>query len=191
MTYTIGIVGAPSSGKSVLACRLTAELMERGIVGARMVTEYALEHLGQGKPIEKLDHQASITTRQISAERYANKCNFNPLVCDSAIWIGKVYIHHNSIIKNSGILTSEESEYVQKIEKYKELYNMTIYVPLFTKKSELNTFRIHDNDQAVELDKLIKTELKTARNVIKAPKLLKDRESFIKYISGQIIDEIS
>jgi hypothetical protein len=191
MTYKIGIVGAPSSGKSVLACRLTAEIMERGLSGARMVTEYALEHLGQGKPIDKLDHQALISTRQISAERYASKCNFNPIICDSAIWIGKVYINHNSLKNNCGILTMDEAEYVQQMDRFKEAYNMTIYVPLFSKKSELNTFRIHDNEQAVELDKLIKSELKQARNVIKAPKLLKDRESFVKYIAGQIIDEIS
>jgi ribosome-binding ATPase YchF (GTP1/OBG family) len=186
MTYKIGIIGSPASGKSTLSCRLTGELMERGMSGARMVTEYAIEHLGKGNKIESFEDQALLTKKQIDYEKYAEKCTFNPIICDSAIWIGKVYV-----LANNKKLTKDMEEYLENIEKYKNLYDMTIYVPLFSKKSELNTFRVHDSEQAMELDKLIKTELKGARNVIKAPKSLKDRESFIKYISGQIIDEIS
>ena len=190
MTFKIGIVGAPSSGKSVLACRLTAELMERGIHGARLVTEYAIEHLGMGNTIARLADQENISSRQISEERYASKCNFNPLICDSAIWIGKVYILHKAV-KNTKQNQEFVDAYLEKMDKYKDQYDMTIFVPLFSKKAELNTFRIHDNTQAIDLDKIIREELKTIKNVMKAPKLLKDREAFIKYISGEIIETIT
>jgi tRNA uridine 5-carbamoylmethylation protein Kti12 len=193
MTYKIGLVGAPSSGKSVLATRLTAELLERGVHGSKLVTEYALEYLGMGKPITKLEHQVHITTRQMSEERYAEKCNFNPIICDSALWIGKVYAELN--LKNMPKITQQNQDdvdaYLVKCDKYKEHYDLCIYVPLFSRKSELNTFRVHNAEQAMEIDKLIRNELKGVKNVIKAPKSLKDRESFIKYISGEIIENIN
>lgn len=186
MTYKIGVVGAPSSGKTCLSARVHAEILERGINSCKLVTEFALDYLGMGNPIETLENQSFITDEQIQLEERAKLCNYNPIVCDSCIWIGKVYILHNN-----KVLTEDMQEYIEKVEKFKDLYDMTIYVPLFSKKSQLNTFRVHDSEAATELDKLIKTELKGAKNVIKAPKSLKDRESFIKYISGQIIDEIS
>ena len=191
--YKIGLIGSPNSGKSTLAARIHAELMERGINGSRLIPEFAIEFLGRGKNITTLYDQMHITTRQVSGERYAEKCNFTVAICDSAVFIGKVYAELN--MRNMTKITQQYQDdanvYFAKCDKYKEYYDLCIYVPLFSKRSELNTFRVHDSEQAMEIDKMIRNELKTVKNVIKAPKSLKDRESFVKYISGEIIENIN
>ena len=190
MTYLIGIVGAPGSGKSVIAARLYAELLERGINSSRLVTEAAAEYLGRGNTIINLDGQIEITDEQIKKEEYNSKCNFNPIICDSAIWLGSIYrefyINNNPESKND----LSETEYIENNYETIHDYAMTVYVPLFHMGDKINNFRIHDGSQSREIDKLIENRLSVVPNLYSATKFLNDREHFIKYLAGIIIENM-
>lgn len=183
----IGILGAPGSGKTVFSARLYAEILERGVNSARLVPEYAHEHLGAGCPIESLDDQEEVSLVQKLRQDTAEECNFNPIICDSALWIGGVYIKHK--IQTGQIPHDDKSvKFLDWI--YETSYDITVHVPLFKTDNQVNQFRIHDYTQSQEIEQIIKNDLTLVPNVFYAPKTINDREHFIKYLAGQIIERM-
>lgn len=180
----IAVIGAPGSGKTTFSARLYAELLERGLNSTRLVTEYAQEWLGQDKEIDFVG-QKNITKYQNEREEYTESCGFSPIVCDSAIWLGAVYreywLENNS---NSRRYSDNDMEYMITTMKHINKYDMTFYVPMWTKCSELvelSEFRIHDNSESSVIDKKILRCLQKHKiNYHKVPQELSDREQFIK-----------
>lgn len=185
----IAVVGAPGSGKSTFSARLYAELLERGVVSARLVTEYAQEWLGQGNQID-FSGQKTITKNQIDRENYTENCGFSPIICDSGIWLGSIYreywLENNSI----GLgWPRTDIEYIHKTMEYIKNYEITIYVPLFKKDDQINEFRIHDGLESKEIDKKILEKLDGRRiQYQKVPRKIADREHFVKIVASEIID---
>ena len=178
----IGICGAPGSGKSTLAARLYAELLERGINSSRLVTEYATEWLGQGNKIESFD-QRIISITQEDREYYAQFSGFDPIICDSALWMGAVYTE----LGFSGPPKDLERELVIGLyHRTLNRYDMTIYVPLFDDEGRLNTFRIHNAEQSKQVDAAIVEKLKSVKEVRHAPIFLREREEWIKCMAWDI-----
>ena len=199
MIKKIAFVGAPSSGKTTLAARIFAELLEQGVASTGYVQEYAREYIGMKKPFKDIQHQSLITDEQIRREKQTAKCGFNIMLCDSAVWLGNIYLDYRLEMYGK---SPEEMEMAEKwdnlyndyntlCDQYLKNYDLTVYVPLFTKKSNKNDFRIHDSEQSFEIDEMIVKKLdKVSGTVIKAPKQLKTRRSFIEYICGEIVDEL-
>lgn len=73
---------------------------------------------------------------------------------------------------------------------YTWTYDMTVYVPLFKEENQVNLFRITNYEQSVEIDTIIKNDLTLVPNVFYAPKSISDREHFIKYLAGKIIEDM-
>jgi len=203
MTIKIGILGSPGSGKTVLAARLYAELLERGVYGTRLVTEYAHEYLGQGNKLDTMHAQQEVTDKQLHREITAEESNFNPIICDSCLWIAGIYLNYR--LDTQGFSNAErdmfephyteqdylkqKDEYIERLDKICD-YDYTIYVPLFDKTDKSNTFRLHDGNQSYELDLRMKEKLKQFDNVRRAPKKLSDREYFIKLIASEIEEKL-
>ena len=189
----IAVIGAPNSGKSTLAARIYAELLEQGCSGAYLVHEEAKAWLGAGKTIDTFFDQREISEKQFEREQYAVKCGFTHLVCDSHGILGQVIL--NWRLQKFGKHEDEKDipNFDREILKYtnwvnSQKYDMTIYVPLFSKEDGVNQFRIHDHAQSEEIDRLIRINLEYIDNVEKAPKQLKNRKHFIKCIAEKILE---
>jgi GTPase SAR1 family protein len=195
-SFKVGFVGAPSSGKTTLSARIFAELLEQGMAGTAYVQEYAREYIGSGEKLNTFFSQEHVTKVQQSREVDAENNNFKIILCDSALWLGSIYLNYRidnhgfaDVEKNVESLSKSMSDYNDLCDTFLKNYDMTIYVPLFSKTSNINDFRIHDSKAAEDIDAIIRAKLKhCSGQVVKAPKQLKNRESFIKYISGEIID---
>ena len=171
----IGICGAPGSGKSTLAARLYAELMELGINGSRLVTEFAVEFLGQGNKIDTRT-QRIISITQEDREQYSIDSKFNPIICDSCIWMGAVYAE----VGWGETPKDLDREMVNGLyHRTLNRYDLTIYVPLFDVVDKTNTFRIHNAEQSKIVDAAIQQKLKLVNDWVMAPTQLKDRTSWI------------
>jgi len=185
-------VGAPGAGKSTFAARLYAELLERGITSARLVSEYAQEWLGEGNEID-FQGQKKIIEVQLGREEYTEKCGFSPLICDSGLWLGSVYRDYFLEKENEGRRYSDaDMEYMYETLLYINRYDMTVYVPPFAlNASQLNVFRIHDSNDSKEInDKILHVLKKHDIDYHKVPKILSDREHFVKIMASEIIDRM-
>lgn len=181
MTFKIAICGAPGSGKTTFAARLYADLLESGVSSTKLITEYAQDYLGKGLKIDTIKDQQYITQQQYEREQYAANHSYSPLICDSPIWIGAVYLQYNY---NKNPINTEEflPVYSSCIETYND-YDTTIYVPMFdTVNSRLNRHRIHDVQQALTIDTMIYDVVKKCSNVYTVSEKLSERHDDVKRI---------
>ena len=180
----IGIVGAPGSGKTTLGARLYAELLEQGVNSAGYVQEYAKEYLGAIGAIDQAGQEV-ITETQMELEQDAVYANFNPIICDSAIWLGAIYAAYTG--SSRGVYIAAAT--LPANNKYTHL----IYTPLFDTADKTDQFRIHNHDQAVVLDTMIREYLYNdtgEAHIIEAPKDLSKRQAFIEEFVDQIKAEV-
>ena len=181
----IGIVGAPGSGKSTLAARLYADLMELGINSSRLVTEFAVEWLGQGNEINTRT-QRIISITQEDREQYSIDSKFDPIICDSVIWLGAVYAE----LGWGEAPKDLDREMVNGLyHRTLNRYDITIYVPLFDAVDKTNTFRIHNAEQSKRVDDLIREKLKLVKNGnwVQSPKKIEERSAWIKNAASFIM----
>ena len=169
----IGLVGAPGSGKTTLGAMLYTEFLTAGFEGAYLVHEYAKEWLARGNGFDEFMDQYVVSQHQLEREARVDETTFSPVICDSCVWLGGLYAKLRPLER-----TPTVQEYLDKVEA--NTYDVTIFVPLPDKEDHLTQYRVHDNAQALHIQKLILEELKTKTNVIDAPKLFKDRVKFIK-----------
>ncbi len=188
MTIKIGFVGAPGSGKTTLAASLYAELLKRGVSTARLVPEAAQEHIGSGKEIN-IQTQQEITLEQINRELKAESCGFDVLVCDSAAWLGSLYMRYN-LATNNIPPTKALDYYMDEGDGLYHTYDYMIYVPLFVESSQISKHRIHDYSQSEHIDALINQYLHTKANadtiIERAPRDLGGRNLFIYDLATEI-----
>lgn len=171
----IGIIGAPGSGKSTLAARLYATLRENGFENSFLVQEYAREWVANMGRLPTFNEQRTISSRQYSREMIANNFNkFSPIVCDSCLWLGPIYVRYSKTADS------------QTIEKFSDwckdvVYDYTIFVPLFDSESHESHSRKHDNNASATIQKMIINYIDSnVSNVLSAPKDLSTREAFIE-----------
>lgn len=175
----IGLVGAPGSGKTTLGAMLYAELLSAGVEGAYLIHEYAKEWLALGNEFKTFMDQFVVSNQQIHREELASRTSFTPIICDSAVWLGGVYAKLGSPEMTSGV-----KEYLHRVQE--NTYDITIFIPLPDLKDQTSEYRVHNPEQALHIENLIKEELKFKRGVIDAPKAFKDRKQFIKELRGNI-----
>lgn len=190
----IGIVGAPSAGKSCFSASLFSELLIQGAKSASIVTEYAQEYIGRHKKLDLMD-QYVVSKNQILREQNIEDCGFNPIVCDSAIWMGSIYaefsynnlpIHHK---RNWDYKTSRKNT-VEMCDSYlTNHYDMVVYVPLIEHSSSQETaHRIHNNKDSIIIDRMIKHKINdTNACVFFAPKKIEHRNEFTKRTASVIL----
>lgn len=169
----IGMAGSPCSGKSTLSAMLYAEFMKQGVEGAYLIHEYAKTHLAKGKPIKEVFDQIKITDNQRNTENEIRRTSFNPIICDSCLWLGKVYLELNGWTDHHyiPILMNDFKAYE---------YDVTIFVPLQDITGEASEYRVHDGMQAAKIDYLIRQELSTKKNVMHCPVDYKERDEWVK-----------
>jgi len=187
----IGLVGAPGSGKTTLAAKLYARLLEEGISTARLVSEYGSEHLGMGRKISKYIDQKEIMMKQIEREEHHERCNFDPIICDTCIWMSGIYLQ--DMIDNnrltSPIYTEQKAEYLRTSFSYAERYDITIFVPMHDDVDKLSRIRIHNSSEARAIENKIKNYLAHVKTkAIEAPKELFGRDAFINKLVEDIKD---
>jgi len=91
----IGFIGAPGTGKTILACAMKEYFMLRGI-STDVCTEYAREFVFKyGFPKHPYT-QYRITTEQISREDLLSKGTNEYIFTDSPVWLGYIYSLVNS-----------------------------------------------------------------------------------------------
>lgn len=189
-SFKIAIVGAPGSGKTTLAARLYARLLERGLYSSRLISEYATEWLGQGNDID-IKSQQHITSEQIAREKYNANCNFSPLICDSGVFLGAIYGEY--WMENNWA----RARWPDHVRSYLEdtydtifEYDMVIYVPPFTNSNQENSFRVHTGEMSKKIDHMIRVEIQGLEDTIllrHAPSQLHSRDKFIEEIATEII----
>lgn len=187
----IGIIGAPASGKTTFAARLYARLLEMGISGTRLVPEYAHEFLGQNSTITFRD-QVNITSEQLWREFYHKSCGFDPLICDSAVFIAKYY---SMLAAGPGPMIwpefEQREEYHKLLDLTKHSYDLVVYVPLFHNTDKLNQFRIHDASQSHKVDAMIVDDLgNSALNVFEVSESLELRPNSIEHIAQYVSNQL-
>lgn len=176
----IGLVGAPSSGKSSLAAMLYAELLIAGVEGAYLIQEYAKEWLASGNKFESVLDQMIVSNRQIHREDQISKTSFTHLVCDSCIWLGGIYANMGSPEQTPAV-----KEYLNTVNSFN--YDVTIFVPMPDTNDHVSEFRVHNGQQSLHVQNLILEELKSKKGVIDAPKNFKDRAQFIKELRSKTL----
>jgi ABC-type oligopeptide transport system ATPase subunit len=175
MQYKIGLVGSPLSGKTTLGAMLYTEFLKQGVEGAALIDEYAKWHLATGKPIKEYKDQKWISSQQILSEYFIEKTSFTPIICDSCVWLGKIYCQLNGWDQDN----PEYEVYAQTLDK--QTYDMTIFVPLQHTDGETSEYRVHDGVQAAKIAYLIQQELGT-KHTIYAPVEYEKREEFVKQL---------
>lgn len=193
--FRIGLVGSPGSGKSTFAAMLYAEMLQRGINSSRLVLEKALDHLGAGEKIDTPADQIVVTHKQMHAEATAILSNFNPIICDSAIFSGEVYMmeklnkHPETDLDKELVGLSSVDRYMDVMNKYKGYYNAVVYCPLVDETSQLNKFRIHNIEQSRSIDQQMQIMIEgLPKNVIvfklskSYPERVKDLVGIANYI---------
>ena len=179
----IGFIGAPGSGKTVLAAKLYAKLLENGVYSTRLVSEYAQDFLGSGGIITP-ETQIEITEKQKQLENATIKNNYLPIVCDSAIWLGAIYMRYN-IVSHRIEPTNKILNYIDNTMDTFHDYEYLVYVPLFNEESKENEFRVHDFSDAEQIDRMIfETILDKSKlgQTFHAPDELHEREAFLDRI---------
>lgn len=189
MSTKIGIVGAPGAGKTTFAAKLYAKLLEEGVPSTRLVSEYAQEVLGRNEKIDP-QNQVNITSTQMMREHYIQSCNFNPIICDSAVWLAAMYIDD----KLEYPLFTKPHE-LKDYFKYGQMpykhalseweYAAIIYTPLFRNDNQQSQFRIHDYAQAKliqdSLDEyIIGNDIKKKSTFFQCPANFNERKDFIE-----------
>lgn len=175
--FKIGLAGAPLSGKTTLGAMLYTEFMQEGVEGVYLIPEEAKTWLAEGNKIESYRDQFTISNRQKNAEdQIVKKTTFNPVICDSCLWLGKVYLEMNDWGKDHQLYSFLMSDF----ERYK--YDMTIYIPMSNTTGETSEYRVHDGMQSAKIAYLIEQELKTKDSVFYAPVDYAQRDEFVKYI---------
>lgn len=187
----IGFVGGPGSGKTVLAAKLYARLLELGLFSTRLVPEYAQEFLGSGGIIIP-DAQITISNFQRQKEEYNIACGFSPIICDSAIWLGAIYMQYNLLCNMEDFPRSKYDNYIQEtLDTYSE-YDYMIYVPLFDQETKTNEFRVHDNSQSTDIDHMILKVIEAKKNsstiCFNAPEDLELRDAFVDSVARKILE---
>lgn len=201
VAYRIGLVGSPGSGKTVLAAKLYARLLEEGIYSTRLVSEYAHEYLGMKRKLNCIQDQTKVTKTQISREMDAIKCSFSPIICDSAVFVAKTYLeyrwskgeyseHEKSLLRNVSKMEISESfiSLCADIERVSN-YSMLIYVPLIDLTNKENLYRIQNAQQSLEISNMMLNDLSNRKNVVYCPTNIEDRDSFITSIVSKIIQK--
>jgi hypothetical protein len=171
----IGLCGAPLSGKTTLGAMLYTEFLKQGVEGAYLIDEYAKHHLAMGLPIKTEHDQRTISNRQMNREDFFEGAAFNPFICDSCVWLGKVYMDLNG--------WNSDEVYLKEMDSH--TYDVTIYIPLQDVTGETSEFRVHDGMQSARIAYLIEQELLTKSGVIYAPVNYKDRDEWVKQFVKQ------
>ena len=171
----IGISGSPCSGKTTLASMLYSEFLKQGVEGAYLIHEYAKIHLASGGKIRGFNDQRLVGYKQMSVEAKLMSTNFSPIICDSCVWMGKVYCEFANYYGEEGL-----PKYLQDIHDFK--YDMNIFVPLPRTDGETSEFRIHNGTQSAKISYMMEQELRSRDNVVYAPVNFNEREEFVKQL---------
>lgn len=174
MGYKIGLAGSPLSGKTTLGAMLYAEFLKQGVEGAYLIDEYAKFHLAQGLHIDYWTQQY-ISNQQLDKEDDVSTTSFSPVICDSCVWLGKIYCGLNG-------WDTYHDDYPEYLKTISKTYDLTIYVPLNHYTHETSAYRIHDGWQSKEIGDRIRKELDGHKNVVEAPYEFENREEFVKQI---------
>jgi len=169
----IGLIGAPQSGKTTLGAMLYAEFLREGSEGAYLIPEYAKYWIASGHTIRDCGEQEHVGHSQMCQETAIMQTTFSPIICDSVLFLGKIYAKHAGYCTNA-----EFSSYIKEVEKFK--YDVIIHTPLVFASNEKCEFRIHDARESLHIASLIEEELKQHKNVIRAPNVFEDRDNFVK-----------
>lgn len=157
MTYKIGMVGAPGSGKSTFAAMLYSELLQLGFSGSRLVQEKAQEYLGSGREIKRIKDQFSVTNMQKFEEDKISSLNFDPVICDSAMLMSRIYM--DTIVESVNDINLEDEFYKEKFDEItmgcNDRYDLVVYCPLIDTLDKRGQFRIHSPEQSKEIDNRI------------------------------------
>jgi len=198
MTFKIGMVGAPGSGKTTFAAMLYAELLKRGKNSSRLVMEKAAEHLGFGGRIATIPEQMKVTYDQIEAEAYADNCNFSPLICDGACFMGEVYMdymrrkHPEFDLWDTPLVgMTSLNKFYAIMNDCKSQYDLIIYCPLINVGDQTNDHRIHNEHESkmLEID-MHNLMYKLSTKKIILPLDYYGRHLMLQHIVDDIIEQI-
>lgn len=147
----INFVGAPSSGKSMMAA-LTFVKLKMDHNSSELIQEYA-KQLVWANRLEDLANQWYVTKKQYDMIRSVySKVDY--VVTDSCLLIG---LHYNRYHKNN-VCNVEKTEMMilSKMEEFNNVY-------IFLKRNKDNPYekvgRIHNEEQSIEIEEILKSTL--------------------------------
>lgn len=147
----INFVGAPSSGKSMMAA-LTFVKLKMDHNSSELIQEYA-KQLVWANRLEDLANQWYVTKKQYDMIRSVyGKVDY--VVTDSCLLIG---LHYNRYHKNN-VCNVEKTErmILSKMEEFNNVY-------IFLKRNKDNPYekvgRIHNEEQSIEIEEILKSTL--------------------------------
>ena len=158
-----------------MATMLLAEFHKQGIDSAYMIPEFAKYHLACGGTIKDFPSQRFVGYSQMALEAAVDRSSFNPIICDTCVWLGKVYTEFAGYYGHNDL-----PSYLKDIDQY--TYDMTIFCPLPDADGVMTDLRIHDGSQSAKIAFMIMQELKDRENVIYAPVRFEDRDVWIKQL---------
>lgn len=144
----INFVGAPSSGKSMMAA-LTFVKLKTDHNSSELIQEYAKQLVWENR-LEELANQWYVTKRQYDMIKAVyGKVDY--LVTDSPLLIGLYYNrHHDDNVCN---VEKTERMILSKMEEFNNVY-------IFLKRNKNNPYekvgRIHNEEQSIEIEKDLK-----------------------------------
>jgi hypothetical protein len=144
----INFVGAPSSGKSMMAA-LTFVKLKMDHNSSELIQEYAKQLVWENR-LEELANQWYVTKKQYDMIKAVyGKVDY--VVTDSPLLIG---LHYNRYhIDNVCNVEKTEGMIVSKMEEFNNIY-------IFLKRNKNNPYetigRIHNEEQSIEIEKNLK-----------------------------------
>lgn len=92
MSFKIGFVGVPGSGKSYAANRMHSALLKKRVNSA-LITEAARDYLEEHGSISTAKEQYKVQEEQLRRELMSEKWGFTTIVTDSPVFLGEIFMH--------------------------------------------------------------------------------------------------
>lgn len=170
----IGLCGAPGSGKTVLGTMLYLTALSKGFPKTFLVHEYAQERIVSGKTISTIEEQVTTTFVQFGRERDAPS-GFNNIICDSALFLGEIYMEYNKLYK------TDRQDLVEKIRVTTGLcnYDVVLFVPPIPGMMIDSSVRLHSNEDSNKLSEVMWNYCKDKGfNTIVVSECVSERQGF-------------
>ncbi len=153
----VGIVGAPSSGKTTLAEGISFAYKSKGnLKRIALITEYAREFVKDFK-IPTTSDQKHILDKQLENEQLAEGASL--MITDSPFWLSYIYACHASnppTSKDSYYINQIHQTIINKINYYDIIIFLQHNPDFLTKVNIKDGQRVHDDvSEIINIDKKI------------------------------------
>lgn len=128
MTLRVAFIGAPGSGKSVMAAQLYAALLKRGVSSVEIVMEEASKYIRINRDIPSWKVQKEIAIQQ---NLNMHDTNADIQICESPCWVADVY----------GAMRFP-AEYTETFLTKGPRIDLSIFVPLWKDEHITGTHRL-------------------------------------------------